>query len=470
MTVLKLVRVHSPVVVWSSWPVWTLALVASACGRLGFDPQCVAGDACTLPGLCLSGTMVCAPQPYCNATDPLPQGASCAAGTCDAGGICVGSNAATLVASPRTMSEEFGTSVALDVDRLAIGVPQATIGGTINVGRVEVWERSSGIWSPVATLLASDGGIDRNFGTAVALQGDTVFVANGSISPAVYVFQDVGGSWTQTDKLVVPGSMSLGTSIAIDGDRAIIGDAFTQIATPGGTSYGSGRIFERDGTGVWVLVTTLASAAADTLGASVALVGDRAVVGSLWEKNGQGLECGAAHVFDRAVDGAWNETVALQPPPDDATISYDASGASVALDGKRVLAGSPFTNVDSPALDGAGALLSYEGATTTVNLESPPQQYSQLGTSISAAGERAVATLTPISTTLDGQLDVFRFFGDGTWHQVARLITPGAGRWAHPWNGAGADVQVSMSGDTAVVGYYDLDSYGGVVVYDLTGL
>lgn len=447
-----------------------LLVAALGCGRIAFDPSlCIEGDRCELPGGCLAGTQVCGATPACVAAEPVSAGTPCAIGTCDGTGVCVGAGGTVLRPTSSVMNTGFGFAVALDGDRLAISAPYASVNAITAAGAVLIWERSGDGWVEVAQLTAPDPGSGDYFGTKIALQGDRLFVAaQARNTPAIYAFERIGGAWMPTDLITVAGSSSLGTALALDGDRAIIGDQYTDL--------GAAYIVERRPDRTWGVVATLASPTGSQLGHAVDLEGDRAAVGSLWDDNEQGLECGSVRVFERALDGTWPEVAELSPPANTADISFDATGASVALDGEHVLAGSVFASLSSTLLN-AGALLAFTRDPTlatwtgSVSWEADPIDGAQFGRSIAMAGDRVIAA-SPDFITDDGRLVVFRRMTDGSWRQLTTLVTPlisdQSGRGL--WNALSADLEVSMSGDRGVVGYYNFESIGAVVIYDLTGL
>ena len=84
-------------------------------------------------------------------------------------------------------------------------------------GAAYVYVRSGTTWSLEAQLLASDRSYDDQFGNAVAIQGDTVFVAAelddtpiGEKAGSVYVFERSGSTWTERDHLFTSNGDNVG--------------------------------------------------------------------------------------------------------------------------------------------------------------------------------------------------------------------------------------------------------------------
>jgi hypothetical protein len=83
----------------------------------------------------------------------------------------------TLTASDGAVGDQFGSSVSLSGDTLAVGVRSDTIGfGPQDQGSVRIFVRSGTTWFAQATLTASDGAAGDSFGNSVSLDGDTLAV------------------------------------------------------------------------------------------------------------------------------------------------------------------------------------------------------------------------------------------------------------------------------------------------------
>ena len=100
-------------------------------------------------------------------------------------------------------------------------------------------------------LTASDGGGGDLLGSSVAIDGDTLVVGaqgDDAFRGAVYVFQRVNDSWTQTAKLTASDGVAddyLGTSVAIDGDTIVVGAWRDDVGT--NANQGSVYTFARTG-------------------------------------------------------------------------------------------------------------------------------------------------------------------------------------------------------------------------------
>jgi FG-GAP repeat len=195
----------------------------------------------------------------------------------------------------------FGYSVSINGDTVVVGA--------YDTGAAYIFERNQGgaeHWGQVKKLTSSDGIGGDQFGVSVAINIDTVAVGaihgNRGTSGAVYIFernQNGVESWGQVQELTASDAAlvdEFGISVAIDGDTLVVGAWAINLAT-GGAAY----IFERNQNGVegWGEVQKLTAsdvAAHDQLGSSVAIDGDTVVVGAV----GKNSNTGAAYAFDLA--------------------------------------------------------------------------------------------------------------------------------------------------------------------------
>ncbi|MGE3841439.1 MAG: hypothetical protein AB7I50_07615 [Vicinamibacterales bacterium] len=173
-----------------------------------------------------------------------------------------------LVVSALETGDFFGWSVAIDGDVAVVGAPGddrrmptgVVLESVPNRGAAYVFRRNTaGDWE-LETRLEGEGAetLDE-FGGRVAVSGDTILVsayhddhpvgstATGGAADlgSVWVFVRSNGSWQQQARLVAPHQGQwFGFALAIEGDRAVIGD-------PGS---GQGYVATRTGTS-WALVS-----------------------------------------------------------------------------------------------------------------------------------------------------------------------------------------------------------------------
>ena len=241
----------------------------------------------------------------------------------------------------------FGEAdVALYGDTAVVGAT-GTSGGA---GAAYVYVRSGMTWTLQQTLTASDSAAGAKFGSGLGFDGTTLMVgsqsANGGTGVA-YVFTYNGSDWTERQKIWASDSTSnfgIGLAVAVSGDTAVIGQS----------SEGA-YVFVRSGT-TWSQQAKLVSNDPQSggFGISTALVGDTALVGA-WTTFPEGISyAGAAYVFTRA-GATWTKQERLTAS-DKAHTSY--FGASVAMDGVTAVVGS--VNAGPGGTGGAGEAYVFE--------------------------------------------------------------------------------------------------------------
>ncbi|MEA3452058.1 MAG: FG-GAP repeat protein, partial [Bacteroidota bacterium] len=126
--------------------------------------------------------------------------------------------------------DEFGYSVDIDGNFAVVGSYMDDDRGDQS-GSVYIFRNNSGTWEQVTKLVASDGEQNDNFGISVSISGNYIIVGapgdddNGTNSGAVYMYQYMGTYWNET-KISITGNDQgdeLGTSVAIEGNYAVIG-------------------------------------------------------------------------------------------------------------------------------------------------------------------------------------------------------------------------------------------------------
>jgi hypothetical protein len=220
-------------------------------------------------------------------------------------GAGVWSKVATLTSPLAKALDRFGTAVALSGDYALVGAPDENL-VTFDEGAAHVFKRSvAGVWGYHQKLVATDMANQSYFGTSVAIapgrivvgapQHDHAFFWDG----AAYVFELDGAFFKPKAELLAKDAAEedgLGSSVAIDGDRAVAGAPYDDDK---GSKSGSAYVFERDGMGVWKQAAKLVAADGapdDRLGRSVALSGQRMLAGAEQDDD-KGTNSGAAYDF-----------------------------------------------------------------------------------------------------------------------------------------------------------------------------
>ena len=256
-----------------------------------------------------------------------------------------------LTASDAAGGDDFGSSVSIDVDTVVVG---AWVKNS-NTGAAYIFERNQGgaeQWGEVKKLTASDAGIFGYFGYSVAINGNTAVVGSyGKLPGAAYIFernQGGAGNWGQVQRLTANdgvGGDQFGISVAISNDTVAVGANHGNRGTSGAV-----YIFERNQNGVesWGQVKELTADDADLLdefGISVAIDGDTLVVGA-WAINL--LTGGAAYIFERNQNGVegWGQAQKITASD---VAAHDQFGSSVGIDGDTVVVGAESKNSNTGA-------------------------------------------------------------------------------------------------------------------------
>jgi hypothetical protein len=317
--------------------------------------------------------------------------------------------AALLSPTEFSTSDHFGFSVSLDGDRAVVGAPNTTTKG-LRSGAVYVFDRSGGDWSQTAKLVGSDAELFDNFGFSVDLDGDRILIGRETSqrADAAYIFDFDGALWRETqilNRAGFPTSARKKGSTEVESARAEVGASSR--ATPGeirerlgaDSSLGGG---ERDGF-------------FDVSGISVSLDKDRALLG-FPDQFVNNIPRGASYVFE--FDGSdWEETAVLLPS--DLT-PFDQFGFSVALEGNRAVVGS---RLEDELAEDSGAAYVFEfdgvGWIQTAKLKSNDAEAEDwFGASVDLAGNQVL-----VGASADFYAGTAYLFSlqDSVWTQNFRL-------------------------------------------------
>jgi len=279
--------------------------------------------------------------------------------------------------APHPDGDLFGQSVAVAGDTIVVGAPledssaTGVDGDPLNddvpgSGAAFVFTRNGTTWSQEAYLKASNTGAGDGFGHSVGISNDTIVVGawredsdatgvdgDGSNDDAfqagaAYVFARQGTDWSQEAYLKASDTASnaaFGASVAVSGDTVLVG------AEDANGFEGGSYVFVRNGTS-WAHEAELTASNADLgdlFGTSVALEGDRALVGASFEDsqatglNGDGSDdsasgAGAAYLFLRS-GTTWSHQALYIKASN--TGAGDQFGTSVALSTTLAAVGAP---------------------------------------------------------------------------------------------------------------------------------
>lgn len=273
-----------------------------------------------------------------------------------------------------------------------------TDNSAFHAGAAYVFVRSGTTWSQQAYLKASNTDANDQFGTSVAISGDTVVVGatfeasnatgiNGNQSDnsahqagAAYVFVRNGTTWSQQAYLKASNTDAVdefGFSVAVSGNTVVVGAHYEASVARGvngdqtdnsACQAGAAYVFVRNGTS-WSqqaylkASNTVAKSSCGIVnaqfGSAVAISGDTIVVGALAEdSNTTGIDgdeddhsafgAGAAYIFARN-GTTWSQQAYLKASNTDI---FDSFGSAVAVSDNTVLVGAYAESSNATGVNG----------------------------------------------------------------------------------------------------------------------
>ncbi|MEZ5424443.1 MAG: FG-GAP repeat protein [Pyrinomonadaceae bacterium] len=355
---------------------------------------------------------------------------------------------AKLIASDGAVNDYFGASVAIQGNLAVVGARLAN-GAR---GSVYVFQLVGTTWTEVQKLTASDAAPNAYFGNSVAIAGDTIAVgAPGALGfqGAAYIFVFLDPTWVEQQKLTATGGAGgdfFGASVAAYGDTAIVGAVYDDV---GATDQGSAYVFER-AVSTWTQVQQLTASDAsanDNFGVSVAISGSTAIVGAFNDDVGANTNQGSAYVFFYS-GGSWLEQAHLTGTSGPSGGQF---GYSVGISGDTAIVGAylddAFGNSDRGAayvFTRAGSLWSQEAYLSA----SDGVANDQFGSSVAISGDVAIvgAYLDDVGTN-SNQGSAYVFTRSGTMWTQTEHLTPSDGA-----TGQSVGVSVAISGNNAIAG------------------
>lgn len=366
---------------------------------------------------------------------------------------------AKLTANDGGFADYFGYAVALEGEIALAGAYGDDTAAGSEAGSAYVFVRSGAVWSQQTKLTASDAATGDYFGSAVALEGNTVLVgahgddtAAGGNAGSAYVFVASGTNWSQQAKITAnDGGLAdyFGYAVALKGDTAVIGAYGDDTAA--GTEAGSAYVYVRNGTN-WsqqAKLTASDGATGDYFGFALALEGNTLLVGVHGDDTpAGGGNAGSAYVFVRSGTN-WSQQAKLEAGDG---ASSDSFGYSVALEGNTALLGTPWDDTAAGFYRGTAYVFVRSG--TVWNLQkkltaSDAASIGFFGTSVALSGETALVGAGNADNSYFLTGSAYVFIRSGTnWSQQAKLTANDGLDGDHFGN------SVALSGNTALVGAY----------------
>ena len=191
---------------------------------------------------------------------------------------------------------------------LAINGDYAFVGASTDGtgGEVFVYKRTGTSWNHHQTLVSSDISSSDDFGHGLDLSGNYLVVGapgENSNHGALYIFKNIGGTWTQQQKLVstVSGNMGRTARLSIDGDYIVTGG--TSDDSDSLSNSGAVYIFKKDeGVETWTQQATLRAPtpiANGSFGNKTRINGSIIIVGQPNDGD-NGANAGAVYIYQRS--------------------------------------------------------------------------------------------------------------------------------------------------------------------------
>ena len=307
-----------------------------------------------------------------------------------------------LTAPPSGPSLYFGVAVDMSGDYLVVGTESPGDDDSWLSGRVHIYRRVGGEWQLDATLTSPQGSQQGGlFGYAVSIasmpDGDVLVIgepgrdmwARGNLytdAGIVWMYERVGGAWVNVGsaQYSTPGAQ-FGFSVDTDGTMMIAGG-------PGAEdSLGATGVWRREAPQTWsVDHTTGAGVPGAMYGYSVAIAGDRALVGAPGTNVGGATNAGAAYVVNLFFDDGQSSIPLHDPTPEQSELF----GFAVAASSGRYAVGS-FRDDEPGGEPDSGAVHTFqiEGGIGILDatLRSPsPQEGAQFGSALAFSDDRLV--------------------------------------------------------------------------------
>ena len=405
----------------------------------------------------------------------------------------------------------FGSSVSISGDYIVVGAPYDSRDaleqyGKNDAGSAYVYKKNFGgtnNWGQIKKLTAVVPNVYDIFGFSVAISGANIIIgapgdkldgeqANPLYNAgSAYIFavdQNGSDNWGFIKRVVSPdrfGYGQFGSSVAISGNRLIVGAYGEGVESSGTRSYevGAAYIFRKidDEPANWGLekrLTAPSRKADDRFGFSVAISGDQVIVGADQQdaddsESNVVWNAGAAYIFREGKNGAGNWGMAKK------VVAYtrhafDLLGYSVSISGDNALVGAWGDDEDEMGenpVPEAGSVFSFSkdrngvenwGGRLKITASDRAGGWELYGESVAISGQFAVVGapgetkdangLNAILTGPPGAAYIL-YNNAGKWEQVNKICAPAR------YQGDLFGSSVAIYGDYVVVGAKH-NSYG----------
>ncbi len=368
-----------------------------------------------------------------------------------------------LISSDGALSDEFGNNVAISGNIAVVGaLRNDAVEVNSGAAYIFIYDADAEVWVEEAKLTASDAGLYDEFGTSVAIQGNQIAVGarNHGGTGAVYIFDkgENDSTWSQISKLTASDADTgdyFGGNIAMAANRMMIGAKGDNAIY--GYDQGAAYIFVKDdSTQTWSEEAKLVPSASGIIfefASALDLSETHAIISCSYD-NTNGISNSSVYIF--AVDsGNWTQQARLVGAN---SKLGDVFGSSVAIDGNHALVGAYLD--DSEGQD-AGAVFAFAFNDTSwseVGRLSAEDSTAKtfFGKSVALSGSNAIigasgADIVGVNKTLTdvGAAYLFKYV-DSLWSQSQKIQAEDATAFDQMGASVAIDSTMSIMGASGV--------------------
>ena len=241
-----------------------------------------------------------------------------------------GTGETKITASDGAFNDQFGFSVAIGNNRIAVGAINRDVGTLSGAGSVYIYDLDG---NEVGIITASDAADNDRFGNSVAIAHNKIVVGSYLDDPpnnsgSIYVYDLDGTNEVKMTASDAAGSDLNGYSVAI-GSNKIVSGAYGD--DDGGSVSGSVYVYDLDGTNE-VKITASDASAVDYFGLDVAVGHNKIAVGSMGDDDNGSLS-GSVYLYN--LDGTGETKITASDGA-----SSDQFGSSVAIAHNKIVVGA----------------------------------------------------------------------------------------------------------------------------------
>lgn len=290
----------------------------------------------------------------------------------DQGGVDNWGQVAKLTHTQHSSSngDELGVSVAIEGNIIAVGAHRYYTNATgSETGAVYIYEKDNGgidNWGQIKKVMSGDPDDSELFGYCVDIEGDVMVIGayhdknTVDYGGAAYIFERNSGgtdNWGQIKKITESPALhdKFGYDVDLDGTTLAISSWWHTHS--GKSRAGAVYVYDQNegGTNNWGMQKKLTLASpnsSDWFGSSLALEGDKLLVGAERADLGSTTNGGGMYLFERN-NGGVNNWGMIQEIKADDMANNDKFGRQVAMSGDYMISGS--YQADHSSLTNAGA-------------------------------------------------------------------------------------------------------------------